>query len=345
MVRIGDDSSRIGSNQSGSSKAKLLLLACNAKRSLLAITILASLFFALHSDDNTNTTVTSDLKFSHAPASEGSDDQTADDRRHAQASAVSSARTSVSDSNDTLINDLISWLLSNGAFIDTRLSIQHIDPTDPSSVRGIFAAHGSFEKDEILISIPHDLVYDSVPRPVKKNANKVWRDTDEDHGDCGTTYEIHDAMQTGNTPYGRYLAHQPRRYVPGYWASEVSRNLLGTILGDHLAPRFSLKDRAQRDWIRYCDGATNDELEIHAAMLVTARADGRRMVPYYDMINHRNGYWYNAQHDGSVEDHFSLSTNRRVEKGEQFYLPYNTCTICGSRNDFWGTIEMFRDYG
>ena len=30
-----------------------------------------------------------------------------------------------------------------------------------------------------------------------------------------------------------------------------------------------------------------------------------------------------------------LVTNRRVEQGEEFYLPCNTCTICGSRVDEW----------
>ncbi|EJK53783.1 hypothetical protein THAOC_26704, partial [Thalassiosira oceanica] len=122
------------------------------------------------------------------------------------------------------------------------------------------------------------------------------------------------------------------------------RELLGAIVGENLAPRFSVKDRAKYDWIDWCKGATEDELEVHASMLVTARADGKKMIPFYDMINHRNGGWYNAQHYGT-KDLFSLVTNRRIERGEQFYLSYNTCTICGSRIHKWGTIEMFWDYG
>ena len=68
-------------------------------------------------------------------------------------------------------------------------------------------------------------------------------------------------------------------------------------------------------------------------------------MPASDMINHRNGHWYNAQHYGSRKQGFSLVTNRRVEAGEQLYCSYNTCTICGSRMDKWGTPEMLRDYG
>ncbi|EJK54883.1 hypothetical protein THAOC_25450 [Thalassiosira oceanica] len=115
---------------------------------------------------------------------------------------------------DVLTDDLISWVKSNGAFIDDRISIRRVDPADPTSPRGIFADRGSFEKGEKLFSIPTELIYDGKPRTVKQNVGKRWKD---DHHDCGTTYEIHDAMLSGATPYGRYLAAQPRRYVPGYF--------------------------------------------------------------------------------------------------------------------------------
>jgi len=248
--------------------------------------------------------------------------------------------------NDKLTDDLIEWLKSNGAFIDERFSVQHTDPSDPTSMRGLFAAHGPFEKGETLFSIPDNLIYDGQPRAVKKNADEIWRDDQDRY--CGTAYEIHHAMQTGDTPYGRYLAHQPRRYVPGYW-SPGGRELLGTILGDQLSSSYRgtvVEDRVPEDWTNYCRGATSDELEVHASMLVIARADGSKLIPLYDMVNHRNGHWYNCQHDRNIKkEHFSLVTNRRVEQGEEFYLPYNTCTICGSRVDTWGTIELFEDYG
>ena len=244
---------------------------------------------------------------------------------------------------DKLTDDLISWLLSNGAFIDERLSIRHVDPTDPTSVRGIFADHGPFLEDETLFTIPNDLIYDGKVREVKKNANKVWTDH---HNDCGTTYEIHNAMLggDGDTPYGRYLAHQPKRYIPGYWYSE-GRELLGIILGENLPRQRAVEDAVQEGWLDYCKGATSDELEVHASQLVTARADGKLMVPYYDMINHRNGHWYNARHSHTRKKGFSLVTNQKVEQGEQLYCSYNTCTICGSRIDTWGTPEMFEGYG
>eukprot|EP00527_Entomoneis_sp_CCMP2396_P005369 CAMPEP_0198137724 /NCGR_PEP_ID=MMETSP1443-20131203/1179_1 /TAXON_ID=186043 /ORGANISM="Entomoneis sp., Strain CCMP2396" /LENGTH=445 /DNA_ID=CAMNT_0043799245 /DNA_START=37 /DNA_END=1374 /DNA_ORIENTATION=+ len=246
------------------------------------------------------------------------------------------------NSADQLIEDLISWLQSNGAFIDERISIRHVDPTDPTSIRGMFADHGSFDAGETMIIIPDALIYDGRVNEAKKNADKVWMD--KKHGDCATTYEIHDAMLTGSTPYGRYLAHQPHRYVPGYFSSE-GRELLRKILGKNLPDQHAVEDSVKIDWLDWCTGATSDELEVHAAMLVTARADGRLMVPYYDMINHRNGRWQNAQHHRSKNKEFALITNQKVEKGEQFYLSYDTCKICGSRLDSWGTPEMFRGYG
>jgi len=54
---------------------------------------------------------------------------------------------------------------------------------------------------------------------------------------------------------------------------------LRKILGKNLPDQHAVEDSVKIDWLDWCTGATSDELEVHAAMLVTARADGRSMVP------------------------------------------------------------------
>mmetsp|Transcript_7548 Transcript_7548/g.16455 ORF Transcript_7548/g.16455 Transcript_7548/m.16455 type:complete len:483 (-) Transcript_7548:90-1538(-) len=320
MIGIGPS----GSVSNNNGRAGPSLPASNGRRAAFAMTFVVASLFAV--------------------ASERSEEISAPDPNATSNIIAPSSETS----DEPIMDELISWMESEGAHIDGRISVRRVDPADPSSMRGIFADGGSFERGETLFVVPKRLIYDGEPSTAKRNAGKEYagKDWKDATGDCGTAREIIDAMATGSTPYGRYLARQPRRVVPGYW-SAAGRELLGEILGGRLSSEYpaAVADRARWDWVDCCDGAADDgELGVHAAELTTSRGDAWMMIPYYDMINHRNGRWQNTEHEGDGES-LSLVTNQKVERGEQLYNSYNTCAICGGRVDLWGTLEMFIDYG
>jgi hypothetical protein len=125
------------------------------------------------------------------------------------------------------------------------------------------------------------------------------------------------------------------------------------MLGPNLPPhRFQ---HVLGDWVEDCDGANlGDSLQKHACMLVIARTDYQIMVPFYDMINHHNGKWYNIKHTLSYETHlyqnhtdnlFEIVTSKRVKAGEELFNSYNQCNNCAEVKDWLGTPEMFNQYG
>ena len=234
------------------------------------------------------------------------------------------------DKTDEILADMIHWLRNNGAFIDEGIQLRRLDPGVPTSPRGVFASR-TFEKDDVLISIPWDLV--------------VKPEDGHEKGRCGTVQAIHDHMKDGSNPYGRYLASQPRRGLPGYW-SEEGRAFLYDMLGKNLPP---FKYKLEEDWLFGCNispsDMDSDELEVHALMLVSARDEDDFMIPLYDMFNHRNGKWHNTKYWLKRGQSLAVFTSRRVEAGEQLYNSYNRCAQCGDWKYRYGTPEIFGRYG
>lgn len=234
------------------------------------------------------------------------------------------------ETNKILVDKIHDWLSNNGAFIDERIELRRLDPGVPTSPWGVFAT-GTFEKSEVLVSIPWDLVVK--PEDVHQK------------GRCGTVQAVHDIMKDGSNPYGQYLASQPRRYLPGFW-SEEGRALLYDMLGENLPP---FKYKMEGDWLFGCNispsDMDSDELKVHALMLTAARAESDFMIPLFDMFNHRNGKWHNTDYWLKPGQKFDMATSRRVEAGEQLHISYNWCARCGDWKDRFGTPEMFGRYG
>ena len=153
-----------------------------------------------------------------------------------------------------------------------------------------------------------------------------------------------DTNDNNITPYGKYLAAQPKGYLPAYW-SESGRELLANMLRSKREPEMTAYDelppRGVQEMIdvlkQECNPAgdlLNDSQYIFAAMLVTARADYDYMLPFYDMFNHDNGK-YNMKHtydpykEGGKETFSSgFVTTKSIKAGEELYNSYNRCNIC-----------------
>jgi hypothetical protein len=250
--------------------------------------------------------------------------------------------TSSSDetTDDELSHSLIDWLRANGAMISHKVEVRNVVPGDPASPRGVFALE-ALEEGEVICRIPWELII------------KPEKDPTRDEWDCGTVDATVKAMSNASlNPYGKYLLEQPQGHLPAFWSTE-GRTLLSEMLGEHLPPHHF--EAVLEDWVEDCEGANvDDPLQKHARMLVLERADYQLMVPFYDMINHRNGKWYNIKHALDYEiafeqqdsDHpFEITASKPIKKGEELYNSYNQCNICVDRRLWLGTPEMLNLYG
>lgn len=256
------------------------------------------------------------------------------------------------DTQDVLITDLINWLRANGAFLNDKLEIRHINPDDPTSPRGLFALE-SLEEGESVCNIPWDLMItpgeDTVKRPedkieIERPESKLW--------DCGTIDAVIEELgksEDDMTPYGKYLLSQPRGYTLGFW-SEEGKELFWEMTDDEKLPPIYIEDPLE-EWDEYCDGDVENDDHVFAVMLVKARADYQYLVPFYDMMNHNNGKT-NVAHkydpykgDPIDKTGYEIVTSKPILAGDELYISYNQCVICQEYYDWFGTPEMFLHFG
>lgn len=255
--------------------------------------------------------------------------------------------------SDVLASDLFEWLRDNGAYISEKLVLKHVVLGDPSSPRGVFAVE-AMEAGERVCTIPTKLI-------VK------WRDELMDGlpaemSYCGTIKAVmEETSRVDMTPYGKYLAAQPEGYLPKFWSKSGKEWLIEMLAStrteqltayDELPPRgvYGTVEELQRE----CYGDVDDPRYLQSAMLVAARSDYDVMVPFYDMINHHNGK-YNVKHNidpykpktgkEMKEKGYEMVTTQAIQAGDQLYNSYNRCNVCNEYYDWFGTPEMFLNFG
>jgi len=267
------------------------------------------------------------------------------------------------DDNDILSTNLIQWLRDNGAYINEKLVVKN-----DGSYRGVFATQ-DMEVGERVCSIPSHLIIQPTEELMKR----------EDVGictDCLTTKSVMNELSSDDrTPYGEYLAAQTSGYLPLFW-SDSGKELLSTMLKSTRKERLTesratdynlldydeLPPHGVRDMIDELktDCNADDELLITdpkyllADMLVTSRADYDYMIPFYDMFNYDNGK-FNIKHDENPHkddnkreltiSQLGFTVSKPIKAGEELFNTYNHCSVCGDRLDWFGTPEMWLQYG
>ena len=267
------------------------------------------------------------------------------------------------DDADILSTNLIQWLRDNGAYINDKLVVKN-----DGSYRGIFATQ-DMDAGEQLCSIPSNLI-------IQPTEELIENEDDVEATDCITIKAVMNAISDGDdaTPYGKYLAAQTSGYLPPFW-SNSGKDLLSIMLKstgkeqltetrstdynpleyDELPPHGvrDMIDELKRD-CKAGDDLINDPQYLFAAMLVTSRADYDYMIPFYDMFNHNNAK-YNIQHDENPHkddnkrelssSHLGFTLSKSIKAGEELLLSYNRCNICNDRLDWYGTPQMWLEYG
>ena len=149
---------------------------------------------------------------------------------------------------DDIAAKLLHWLRTNGAYINEKLIVRHVDPADLTSPRGVFAVD-DMDIGEVLCHIPHTLLLKPSEDTYLDNLNRRNRlnshnDTDDDVEeldeceifDCGVIDAVYDAMTIFNNKkatkngdddddvddaenaYVKYLLMQPKDYLPSFWS-------------------------------------------------------------------------------------------------------------------------------
>lgn len=266
----------------------------------------------------------------------------------------------IEDLSQSHADALIAWLRSKrGGYFNPKLEMRRVDPSDPSSHFGTFAKETILE-DSLLFRIPQDIVMHSL-------------DTDDDGPyamDCGLVRNLIQHLKLKDksdyAPYIQYLLDtQPPGQLPSAW-SKAGKELLMNVLGhedfsyeeayenykedgdlslENTLPPIDPIGWIEHEWYGDCEGS-NDPLEEYAALLVVQRSWDDILVPFYDMLSHRNGHWLNTKSNGvHGTQPIIVQANRRIEAGEEIYGSYNMCEDCSSRVNTYGTGEILRDYG
>ena len=142
--------------------------------------------------------------------------QSADEDSSADATCSDGSAAAASNNNDDdeLVAQLLHWLVANGAYVNPKIVVRHLIPTDPTSIRGIFATD-TIASGETVYGIPWKLVLK--PRNNSDDVNSKLRPMDDD--ECGTFEAVANSMRNGGkTPYGKYLLNQPKDYTAAFWS-------------------------------------------------------------------------------------------------------------------------------
>ena len=148
-----------------------------------------------------------------------------------------------SNGDDDIATQLIHWLRANGAYINEKLTVRHVNPADVTSPRGVFALE-DMDAGELLCHIPHTLLLKPREDTYLDNLNKrirlnIHNDTDDgdveeldesEIFDCGAIDAVFDAMMIlknkneatknddAENAYVKYLLMQPKDYLPSFWS-------------------------------------------------------------------------------------------------------------------------------
>lgn len=165
---------------------------------------------------------------------------------------------------------------------------------------------------------------------------------------CETAFKLIEEVEKGNSSefagYLNFLKKQARNELPSSW-SPAGKKLLNTII-DELPPDDATT-WIEQEWHKECKGAKDSEQE-NLAMMLISRGWDYLMVPMFDVLNHRNGNYYNTYSDSvfdNSKERLQVRASRRIQKGEQVFTSYNLCGECDARKENYGTPEILRDYG
>jgi len=229
-----------------------------------------------------------------------------------------------------------------GGKVNWKVDIRKVDPTDPNSMLGFFAVEDIYGS-ELLMSIPWTTVF----TPKVENETDPSNELIDSAFPCETAFRLIEEIEKDDESefftYMEYLKNVGGK-LPSLW-SQAGKELLGIVVNDQ-PPPDDLMSWVEKEWYEDCKGQKGKE---DIALKVISRGWDYVMVPLLDIMNHRNGHYYNTFSDSLMQktkEAIQVRASRRIKVGEQIYTSYSLCGVdCDNRKEFYGTPEILRDYG
>jgi spermidine synthase/S-adenosylmethionine/arginine decarboxylase-like enzyme len=234
----------------------------------------------------------------------------------------------------------IEWVRSRGGFVHPSIQVRPLFPDMDNAPLGVFATT-PLKKGETLIILTPDSLFQSESGSTCDLVRKLIR-----HSQLGNHSEY--------APYVQYIlddaTNTPR--LPSAW-SQPAKDLIETIAGKELPPEsmtgLSIHDECHDDEDNDDDDSDNNyDLEQEAYLTVRRRSWDHKMLPVFDMLNHRNGRWTNVHstkvHHDDPDHNIKVYATRDIQPNEQLHLSYNECADCDDFRMSYGMPEMVRDF-
>jgi len=243
------------------------------------------------------------------------------------------------NAGDEYTKDLLKWFLKVDGRLNRKIDLRRTDPSDPTSPFGLFAMEDVYGKELIM----------SVPRKTFLTAENIEEGTEliESALPCETAFHLIEEMEKGNSSefsgYVQFLKHQTTT-LPSAW-SDTGKELLHKVIEE--LPPDDATTWIEHEWYEECKGEKDVDKE-NAALMLISRGWDYVMIPMLDVMNHRNGNYYNTYSDkinDNSKDVLQVRAQRRIMVGEQIFTSYNMCDDCDARKQNYGTPEILRDYG
>jgi spermidine synthase len=246
--------------------------------------------------------------------------------------------------DETLIQDLIQWVIAKGGVFNRKMEIRRSNPRDPNSHLAMFA-QDDIPENELLLEIPRSVLITAGDD--KGEYGGLW---------CPTVRNLIAELKKGDesefAPYVKYLKRQPPGQLPSAW-SDAGKDLLLELLAQNDDDDFNDVRPADaigwidNEWKQDCQGS-DDAFEQHVAMLLVQRGWDDLAIPLFDMMSHRNGRWHNTKSNSvhKKSTNIKVKASRDIKAGEEIYSSYNFCKDCANKaKGEYGTPEILRDYG
>ncbi|KAG7358724.1 SET methyltransferase domain containing protein [Nitzschia inconspicua] len=227
---------------------------------------------------------------------------------------VVDAAEATKKSDSEMLKDVMRWAESHGAFFNPKVETRPI----VGDLSGIFAKE-PMKEGEIVSKIPWDIIVKPPPG--------------EGRGLCAAISAALEVLRKDpdeQTPYDKYLSSRPIRFHPMFWSTK-GHELLHELIGDLPPDEDDFSPQRFLDHFGCEDFDFEDDTVHKALMLVMTRSEGHRMdclVPFNDLINHKNGHSYTAEPRYEEGEYFAIVTRRDVEAGEEIRNSYNQCEFC-----------------
>jgi len=240
----------------------------------------------------------------------------------------------------------VDWLRLNDGFFHSELEFRDLffsnNNNNKPLPKGVYAT-ANITRGELLMIIPNSTILGSGDPELETI--------------CDTVDNVIYQRSLGNlsdfAPYINYLYSTPHGQIPSSWSAE-GQDLLQNVLHDPDLPpgkkgytTLSHERKCGKNESRFPSLLSSQEEKEFVYLTVHSRSWDEKLIPVFDMVNHRNGRrWANVDttsvHRG--RDIFVVAS-QNIFKGQQLYFPYNECTDCEGFATSYVLQHMLRDFG